>query len=295
LTFLQALSLPALPDETQLSHISTFTNLTSLTLRLKVSEVGAKFLTGFTNLLALYTTFTPSVTWMEIIANHYTKLLHFQLMAITLSEESWKIVQGNFTNLTSLQIKNFSPTYFSENCTHLTNLQMLTLISSKARSSKKITDTISKFTKLHTIQMTNCHLKSEHLEIVTNFRHLTFLKITENPKLLSDDAMKYITSLQQIQFLQMDSDFLTDKGIELLSHCTNLRFITLNKIPSVTSFGMQCFEFLTKLERITLHDCHSLTDDTFSYFSSLTRLRKVPSKRKREERERERERERREK
>ena len=89
----------------------------------------------------------------------------------------------------------------------------------------------------------------------------------------SDRFVDGITQdLRELEFLDMDSEFLTDRSLKLLSErCGNLRSLDLWS-PHFTDQGVASLVAATKLEEIWL-ECPLLTDESVNSLSKITQLR----------------------
>jgi hypothetical protein len=90
---------------------------------------------------------------------------------------------------------------------------------------------------------------------------------------ITDETLPFVTkNLPNLQNLSIELNAVTDKGLETLAECNQLKVLDATCRERV---NLDCFKELKNLSSLTIHDGNLYEDDDFQFLESLTQLNKL--------------------
>jgi len=220
-----------------------------------------------------------------------THLTHLSLHNLTPIEMEYNILSyfENLQNLRYLDLYGMIKLYSTVNILSLTKLTHLNLGKCHFIKDTGI-DLISQYlTNLNYLDLsgTNYHMvrqawsedepyiisntrNDDGLRSVSNLTNLTHLSLA-NLKKFSDRGWRYISTLSNLKYLDINHTNISDSGLKLILKLINLEYLDISfsdKINSLTGISE-----LSHLTHLNLEDNENLNDDTIYDILKLTNLR----------------------
>jgi Leucine-rich repeat (LRR) protein len=231
--------------------------------------------------------------FIKQIATHFTKLTYLSLYCNYMTLDGFKAMMA-LKNLTHFVAIEFYPKKRSherqvpfliaanlKNLTHLyisigmspkgvdvicENLPQLAFLSDSTYSGDYLAQAAAKYLK--NLKYLSIHtLKNKSMEWIATMHHLTHLQIQGTIK---DTTLKQVSSMQNLQYLDISNDKLGDEGAESISNLQNLEHLAIYS-NNISDKGAHYITNLSRLKHLTIHE-NKMTALGLRGFEQLSQL-----------------------
>jgi tetratricopeptide (TPR) repeat protein len=140
------------------------------------------------------------------------------------------------------------------------------------RATDAVLAHLAKLTTLQDLAVTNCNVTDAGLETLAGFAKLEALSLLAC-KQISDDGLKHLQGLKNLQELDLNSTSIGDAGLQHLKGLARLRVLHLFN-TKVSDAGLQTIQAFTDLRELGLANT-GITDAGLEDLKTLTRLQKL--------------------
>jgi hypothetical protein len=119
------------------------------------------------------------------------------------------------------------------------------------------------------LDLTRTRITNDSLEEVGKLTTLEILVLNLNN--IDDSGIAHLQNLSHLNELHLREAGITDQGMEMISHFSNLRLLDVDECNKLTNKSFEYLLRLKKLKGVTIKNCDKITNDAIDRYNTTTK------------------------